>query len=62
MIGDRDAVPALLAEARSAHFDAARAAAAAVARIDAAAACAAAAETGSAIHLAEACDLLAVAR
>ena len=62
MIGDRHAVPALLAEARSRHFDAARAAAAALARIDPDAACAAAAEDGSTIHLREACDLLSVRR
>lgn len=62
MIGDRDAVPALLSQAQSAHFDVARAAAAALARIDGDVVCAPAAEKGSSIHLREACDLLSVTR
>ena len=61
LIGDRDAVPALLAEARDeTFFEAAQAAARALARIDPATVVAAAADPGAGPHLREAADLLAV--
>lgn len=60
-IGDREALPALLAQARSDRFEAARAAARAVASIDPSVARRAAEEEDGGIHLQEVSDLLAIA-